>query len=538
MVAGIVSSLDVALTRWRRALGDEHVDADSNELDRAATATYPTTPRVLAILRPGCRDEVRECVIIAQETGVPLYPISRGKNWGYGSRVPVRDGCAILDLSRLNRILDYDERLAYVTVEPGVTFRSLYQFLREQRSDLLMSATGSSPDASIVGNVLERGIGTGPYAERLGGSCDFEVVLPTGNVMRTGFGRYDGAAAPIYRWGVGPHVDGMFTQSNFGVVTRMTTWLTPCPDHLAMLTHRIDDAAKLGPLADRLQSLVIRGAIRPPVVLFNDIRVFSFLTQYPWAETGGRAPLPDDLRQSLRQSPRFGGAVGAWTGEIAFTGVDRAQVAAQRAAVEARVCPLVDNCALIEADRDELRDLLAHPNATPATSDLEHVLRQALLKRYLGIPLDVALLQAYWRKRTPPPPPRDLDPDRDGCGLIWLGPVVPFTSEHVLRGVGILTEVMQKHGFDPALSLQGTTERSVTIVGSIHYDRDVAGEDEQAIACYREANHELARAGYYAYRQPTLSQGNGNGHDAYGNFLATIKQAVDPNGVLAPGRGA
>lgn len=163
------------------------------------------------------------------------------------------------------------------------------------------------------------------------------------------------------------------------------------------------------------------------------------------------------------------------------------------------------------------------------------IVRQALLKRHLGIPLDIVLVQAYWRKRTPPP--RDFDPDRDRCGLIWLGPVVPFTAEHVEHGVGILTEAMQRHGFDPALSLQGTSERSVTIVGSIHYDRDVPGEDAQAIECYHEARQALAQAGYYAYRQTTLSQGAPTGSGAFENFVSTIKRAVDPKGVVAPGRG-
>lgn len=74
--------------------------------------------------------------------------------------MPVQDGSAILDLSRLDRIIDFDKRLGNVTVEPGVTFRALFQFLRQQQSNLLMSSTGSSPDASVVGNTVERGLGT------------------------------------------------------------------------------------------------------------------------------------------------------------------------------------------------------------------------------------------------------------------------------------------------------------------------------------------------------------------------------------------
>ena len=36
------------------------------------------------------------------------------------------------------------------------------------------------------------------------------------------------------------------------------------------------------------------------------------------------------------------------------------------------------------------------------------------------------MASAYWRKKTPPP--ADMDPDRDGCGLLWCSPVLPNTG--------------------------------------------------------------------------------------------------------------
>ena len=58
---------------------------------------------------------------IANRWKVAVYPISSGRNWGYGSRVPAADGCVLLDLGRMNQIVDFNEELGYVTVEPGVT---------------------------------------------------------------------------------------------------------------------------------------------------------------------------------------------------------------------------------------------------------------------------------------------------------------------------------------------------------------------------------------------------------------------------------
>jgi len=106
-----VAAISTALDEFRTAVGSAHLTTTADALKAAATATFATTAAVGAIIRPGSRDEVQQCVRIANRYGVPLYPISTGKNWGYGSRAPVRDG-VILDLGRLNRIVDFDEAMA------------------------------------------------------------------------------------------------------------------------------------------------------------------------------------------------------------------------------------------------------------------------------------------------------------------------------------------------------------------------------------------------------------------------------------------
>src|SRR5690606_11595620 len=186
-------------------IGADHVLTDPAELERAATATFRTTARPAAILRPANRAEVRRIVQSARQLGVALHPVSRGKNWGFGSRVPPRDGLVLVELARLDKIVAFDEEIAYVTLEPGVSFRQLYQFLRERRSRLFVASTGATPDASVVGNALERGDGSGPYGDRIHPVCGFEAVLGTGEVVHTGFARFDHTPlGPLHRFGVGP----------------------------------------------------------------------------------------------------------------------------------------------------------------------------------------------------------------------------------------------------------------------------------------------------------------------------------------------
>lgn len=526
------AQLSAALDAWRGAIGAAFVTTDDAALAAAATTTYATTQRVPAILRPGSRDEVQACVRIANEHRVPLYPISTGKNWGYGSRVPVTDGCVLLDLGRLDRIVAFDERLGYLTVEPGVTFRQAFQFLRARRSSLLLSVTGGSPESSLIGHALERGIGTGKYADRLSSVCGFEVVLPTGACIRTGSARFANAAtARVHRWGLGPAVDGLFAQSNLGIVTQMTFWLQPCPELLQVVFYRLDDDARLYPLVDALQDAMMHGRLAPAVTIFNDLRIVTALAQYPWREADGRTPLPDELRLALRRSSPFG-PIGAWNGELPFFASSADEARAHLALLEPTLRPLVDGWVVVEAARPDLLALLERPDEPPRGLSPLHA---ALLKKHLGVPQSIALRQLYWRKKAPPP--ADMDPDRDRCGVIWVSPVVPFTAEHVRSAVEIISTVTLEAGFEPFITLQCLSERSVILVASLHYDRDVPGEDERGHAWYRALASNLRAAGYYPYRQSTLALAEeGPSGDAYGDFLRTLKRALDPQGILAPGR--
>src|SRR5262249_30979750 len=122
--------LEGALRLWRRALGAAHVVTDGAARRSAERATFLTTERNPALLRPRSRAQVQACLRIANRFGIPVHPVSCGKNWGYGSRVPVRDGAVVMELARMARIVEFDEHLGYVTLEPGVTFRQLHAFLR------------------------------------------------------------------------------------------------------------------------------------------------------------------------------------------------------------------------------------------------------------------------------------------------------------------------------------------------------------------------------------------------------------------------
>src|SRR5262245_57680910 len=314
-------SLIAALAAWSEAIGDAHVVRHGEALREASTATFATHAKVRAIVRPANRDEVQQCVRIANRFEIPIYPISTGKNWGYGSRVPVHDG-VLINLGRLNRILNFSEELAYVTIEPGVTQRQLYAFLKQQRSRLWMDATGASPDCSVVGNTLERGFGHTPLSDHCGSACGLEVVLPTGECLETGFSRFHpGETGALSRWGVGPSLDGLFSQSNLGIVTRMTMWLMPAPEYFQAFFFMCRHQEQLGPVVDALRPLRLNGTVRSTAHIGNDYKVMTATSRSPWHVSRGRGPIEAAEMKRVREQL----SIGAWNGSGGLYGT-RGQV--------------------------------------------------------------------------------------------------------------------------------------------------------------------------------------------------------------------
>lgn len=212
-----------ALRDWRLIAGHENVVTDPAVISRAEVATFATSARIMAILRPANAGEAAACMAAAHRHGIDVHPVSRGLNWGLGSKTPAVSGAAVMELHRLDRIVGFDESSAFVTVEPGVTFRQLDAFLKARGSRLFLPAIGGSPDASIIGNAIQRGHGIGPSSQRADAIGSMEVVLRDGTVASTGY--LPGSiftGGETHRHGAGPSLAGLFQQGFMGIVTRMT----------------------------------------------------------------------------------------------------------------------------------------------------------------------------------------------------------------------------------------------------------------------------------------------------------------------------
>ncbi|KAI1871232.1 uncharacterized protein JN550_004677 [Neoarthrinium moseri] len=182
-----------------------------------------------AAVCPGSMDELRAVLQTANKFGIPVWTFSRGKNLGYGGPAPRVNGSVALDLHRMDKVIEVNDKHAYAVVEPGVTFHDLYKYCVANKKKVWPS-TPSLGWGSVVGNSLERGTGFGSNSNHNQSITGMEVMLADGDLVRTGqFGITNSPSAFLSKFTFGPSVEGLFLQSNLGIVTKLAIWLTPAP---------------------------------------------------------------------------------------------------------------------------------------------------------------------------------------------------------------------------------------------------------------------------------------------------------------------
>ncbi len=139
-------------------------------------------------------------------------------------------------------------------------------------------------------------------------------------MLHTGFGHYPQARTThLFPYGIGPYLDGLFTQSNLGIVTRLGVWLMPASEYVNHFLCFIDQHEEIEPVVEALRPLRLNGTLRSVVHIGNDLRLISGSHTYPLERAGGRTPLPKGLRRRLRSET----GAGAWTVSGALYGTKR-----------------------------------------------------------------------------------------------------------------------------------------------------------------------------------------------------------------------
>jgi 4-cresol dehydrogenase (hydroxylating) len=502
------SDLSAALSEFVAVLGGDRVVDDEAGLrewrdpfQHASWDEYVAS----AVVMPETVEEVQEVVRIAGRHGVPLWTLGQGRNNGYGGPAPRVRGSVIVSLRNMNRVLEINEELGYAEIEPGVRWFDLYEAIKAGGHRLMLSIADVGW-GSVIGNTLDHGITYMPYGVDFGLPCGMEVVLANGDVMRTGMGAMPGNRSwHLYKRGLGPTPDQLFMQSGFGIVTKMGVWLMPYPEVYMPFWVRVWNDDDLGPVVDMLRKLMLDDTIRMVPQILNTVAYGSvFTTRAEWWTGSGPIP-PEGLERLAR-----GLDVGRWLMRAALYG-DEAVVDLRFAKVKA---------AFERIGADVWGTKVAPEDIPSLENPAERVQG--------GVPsLDINAMTAWY--------------GGEEGGHIGFSPIAPLTGRDAIALRDLLRGMIEEAGLDYIAAMLPINARSFAHITLIIFDTKNEPQARAAYDVARRLVRDAAKLGYGEYRAHldfmdlAAEQYSWNDH-AYRRFCETLKDALDPQGILAPGK--
>ena len=475
-----------AIHEYRTLLGEERVRIDSAALQSYMRITFTEgdgLKRPSAVMFPKTVKEVQAIVGIANKYKTPLWTVCNGENEGYGSSAPATTGQIVLDLKNMNKIIEVDQELGYCLLEPGVTYAELDQYLKKNKINLWLDVPSSSANVSVIGNTIERGCGYTPYSEHFLFSCGMEVVLADGSALRTGMGGIPNSTSwQVFKWGYGPYVDGLFSQGNNGIVTKLGTWLMHPPPPGGYM-----------PFCIKFPKVEMLGSLMKPLMLLRQTNIIPnacALTSAAWEGAGTNGKKTGQAAWSL-----YGAVYGS-----------PEQVALNWSYVSG-------------AFKGGFGDKIRIITEKEAKGDPIFEYRKQLM------------MGGVTQQET------GLDKLRAEGGFIRFSPTAAGHSGECDQQVKIATQILRKNGFEYISELI-VGWRDVRHNIDLFFERSRPEAVRKAYTCYSELVDAFVKNGWGINRANVAFMDKvADTHGASTLRLnRTIKKALDPNNILSPGK--
>ncbi len=248
-----------------KVLVDREISEDYTH-DEMTPESMRAVPEVL--VKVSSTQQVSQVLKYANEKLIPVTP--RGQGTGLVMGAVAINGGILLDLSAMNKILEFDEDNMTVTVEPGVLIMELRAFVSDR--GLFYPPMPGEQSASIGGNVSTNA--GGMTAVKYGVTRDYvrglEIVLPNGDVMNI--------EGKVAKNSSGYSLKNLIigSEGTLAIVTKIIMRLVSLPKRTISL---------LVPFADPLQAIaavpkIMRGEVTPVAVEFMEGDVIAIAEEY------------------------------------------------------------------------------------------------------------------------------------------------------------------------------------------------------------------------------------------------------------------
>jgi len=353
--------------------------------------------------------------------------------------------------------------------------------------------------------MTEHGVGYTPYGDHVIMQCGMEVILADGTVVQTGMGALPGSQTNhLYKYGFGPSVDGLFTQSNFGVVTKIGMWLMPEPPGYRPYMVTFEKESDLHAITEVLRPLKVNMLI--PAVAMTVEMLWEASVQITRRDYyTGKGPIPDSVRKKICGDLR----IGAWNFYGALYGPP----------------PMMDNT--WEVIHDAFASIPGAKFYFDEDRSKDDVAWQYRKKLGSGIPNMTEYNVMNWI-------PNGAHMD--------FSPISPVTGVDATRQYELIRDRCNNAGFDYCGEF-AVGWRDMHHIFCLTFDRNDPKEKTRANKLFGDLVDAAAAAGYGEYRTHLdfMDQiaGTYNWNDsALLRMHEKVKDVVDPSGILSPGKWA
>jgi glycolate oxidase len=443
------------------------------------TEVEPSDPDLVAMV--STTEQVQAIVRKSAELRVPITPRVYGTNIG-GIALASRGG-VIVDLTRMNRVLEVNVEDMYAVIEPGVTQRILKDHLTSHGMKLTLGYSLAPPDTSVFANAMlggltNRSLKYGHQADSISG---LEVVLADGSLMRTGAWAVEGI--PPYSRVPLPDLTGLYVgwQGTTGIATKMAFQLWP-----------------LHPLNRRLFFLTyspaatydaMRGMVRKEVC--DDIGGLSWPSAKMMMGVKRPRPVPAE------GEPTF------------FLYVDLTAEIPEELAAKEKILAGV------------MAGLKKEGHAFEGPLDVATLVRvNPALSKFAEFPTDLEFLTNH-----------------GGGGLSWIGTYGPLSRFAAGADTGVA--IMERHGFAPLIVSRPMRGGHFGVLRFITtFDKKDAAEVARVRAVNLELLHALTPMGFLMYKTPIWAWRELKPRMDKGmlDTLARVKALMDPDRLFNPGK--
>lgn len=444
-----------------------------------STEIEPGDPDLVAFVTT--TEQVQAVVRKAGELQVPITPRVFATNIG-GLTIPTRGGL-VLDMTRMNRVLEVNVEEMYAVIEPGVTQRILKDHLLERGLPLTFGFSLAPPDTSVLANAMLGGLTNRSlkYGNQSDWVSGLEVVTADGNLLRTGAWAVQGAL-PFARVPM-PDLSGLFFgwQGTTGIVTRLAFQLWPLHPHQLRLFYLT--------YSPSVTYEVMRRLCRTEIC--EDIGGLSW-------------PSAKMMMGVRRPHPRPAEGEPTFFLYIDLAAETRAELAAKQEILAATFAGVVAGQQPCEGPFD-VRQLV---QVNPA------------LSKFAEFPTDLEFLTAH-----------------GGGGLTWIGTYGPLSRFAAAAEAG--TELMARLGVPPVIVSRPMRGGHFGVLRFITiFDKKDAGQVEQTRRVNRELLALLTEQGFLMYKTPIWAwqELRPRLDPAMLALLSRVKELLDPQGIFNPGK--